>query len=121
SVTISECSSCCFLFFCFNFHWFSALQIYFAAAIVPTENYGRQHPLLLLLNEKKPIDNQSGVADCSKCGEKVSASGFSCVENCGFYLHKICVAAPLKLNHPFHRDHSLDLMHHSLLIKNPAY
>ncbi|MFQ6627967.1 hypothetical protein Gotur_007266, partial [Gossypium turneri] len=89
--------------------------------MVEPENYGHQHPLLLLLNEEQLIDNQRGVADCSMCGEKVSAPCFSCAENCGFYLHKICADAPLKLNDPFHRDHPLDLMHHSLLIKNPAY
>ncbi|MBA0764634.1 hypothetical protein Gotri_013963, partial [Gossypium trilobum] len=89
--------------------------------IVELENYGHQHPLLLLLNEDQLIDNQSGVADYSMCREKVSAPCFSCAENCGFYLHKICTDAYLKLNHPFHRDHPLDLMHHSLLIKIPVY
>ncbi|KAK5841140.1 hypothetical protein PVK06_010049 [Gossypium arboreum] len=89
--------------------------------MVEPENYWHQHPLLLLLNEEQLIDNQSGVADCSKCGEMVSTPCFSCAEKCGFYLHKICADAPLKLNDPFHRDHPLDLMHHSLLIKNPAY
>ncbi|KAH1095909.1 hypothetical protein J1N35_012830, partial [Gossypium stocksii] len=57
-----------------------------------------------------------GVADCSKCGEKVSAPCFSCAENYGYYLHKICADTPLKLNHPFQPLH---LMHHTLLIKNP--
>ncbi|TYI38273.1 hypothetical protein ES332_A02G014600v1 [Gossypium tomentosum] len=78
-------------------------------------NYGHQHTLLLL-NEDQLI-----VADCSMCGEKVSTPCFSCAEDCGFYLHKVCAEAPSELNHPFHPDHPLLLMHHSLLIKNPGY
>ncbi|KHG13954.1 ATP-binding cassette sub-family C member Sur [Gossypium arboreum] len=47
-------------------------------------NYGHQHPLLLMLNE----DQLMIVANCSRCGEKVSTPCFSCAEGCGFYLHK---------------------------------
>ncbi|XP_040942086.1 uncharacterized protein [Gossypium hirsutum] len=65
--------------------------------------YGHQHPLLMLNEE------QFGVVDCSRCGEKVSAPCFSCVECCGFYLHKTCAEAPLELNHPFHCHHPLVL------------
>ncbi|TYH81935.1 hypothetical protein ES332_D02G020700v1 [Gossypium tomentosum] len=74
-----------------------------------SKNYRHHHPLLLL-DEEQLINNQSGVADCSKCGEKVSSPCFSCAEYCGFYLHKVCAAAPLEINHPFHRDHPLVLM-----------
>ncbi|PPR97511.1 hypothetical protein GOBAR_AA23158 [Gossypium barbadense] len=72
-------------------------------------NYGHQHPLLLL-NEDLLI-----VADCSRCREKVSTPCFSCAQDCGFYLHKVCAEAPLELNHPFHSDHPL------LLMQNPPY
>ncbi|KAG8471417.1 hypothetical protein CXB51_036069 [Gossypium anomalum] len=61
--------------------------------------YGHQHPLLML-NEEQLIGNGNRVVDCSMCGEKVSAPCFSCVECCGFYLHKTCAKAPLELNHP---------------------
>ncbi|TYH81925.1 hypothetical protein ES332_D02G019700v1 [Gossypium tomentosum] len=74
---------------------------------------GHQHPLLLMLNQEQLIHNQSGVTDCSRCGEKVSAPCFSCAEHCGFYLHKVCAAAPVKLNHPFHLNHPLLLMQKS--------
>ncbi|XP_039001881.1 uncharacterized protein LOC120128220 [Hibiscus syriacus] len=75
-----------------------------------SKNYGHQHPLVLL-NEEQLITHQSGViADCSRCGEKVSAPCFRCAEDCGFYLHKVCADAPLELNHPFHRNHPLLLM-----------
>ncbi|MBA0797440.1 hypothetical protein Gohar_008143, partial [Gossypium harknessii] len=79
-----------------------------------SKNYGHHHPLLLL-DEEQLINNQSGVADCSKCGEKVSAPCFSCAEYCGFYLHKVCAAAPLEINHPSHRDHPL------VLLQKPPY
>ncbi|KAA3454159.1 Zinc finger, PHD-type [Gossypium australe] len=78
------------------------------------KNYGHQHPLFML-NEEQLIGNGNGVVDCSRCGEKVSAPCFSCVEGCGFYLHKTCAEAPLELNHPFHRHHPL------LLLQNPPY
>ncbi|TYI99312.1 hypothetical protein E1A91_A13G008600v1 [Gossypium mustelinum] len=80
------------------------------------KNYGHQHPLLML-NEEQLIfnGNGNGVVDCSRCGENLSAPCFSCVECCGFYLHKSCAEAPLELNHPFHRHHPL------LLLQNPPY
>ncbi|XP_016729423.1 uncharacterized protein [Gossypium hirsutum] len=53
-----------------------------------SNNYGHQHPLLLMLNQEQLINYGSGVADCSRCGEKVSAPCFCYVEHCGFYLHK---------------------------------
>ncbi|XP_040965711.1 uncharacterized protein [Gossypium hirsutum] len=66
-----------------------------------------------MLNEEQLLGNGNGVVDCSRCGEKVSAPCFSCVECCGFYLHKTCAEAPLELNHPFHRHHPL------VLLQNP--
>ncbi|TYG35762.1 hypothetical protein ES288_D13G008800v1 [Gossypium darwinii] len=78
------------------------------------KNYGHQHPLLML-NQEQLLGNGNGVVDCSRCGEKVSAPCFGCVECCGFYLHKTCAEAPLELNHPFHRHHPL------LLLQNPPY
>ncbi|XP_040965774.1 uncharacterized protein [Gossypium hirsutum] len=76
------------------------------------KNYGHQHPLLML-NEEQLLGNGNGVVDCSRCGGKVSAPCFSCVDCCGFYLHKTCAEAPLELNHPFHRHHPL------VLLQNP--
>ncbi|KAK5841190.1 uncharacterized protein LOC108475377 [Gossypium arboreum] len=75
-----------------------------------SNNYGHQHPLLLIFNQDQLIHNQSGVTDCSRCGEKVSAPCFCCAEHCGFYLHKVCADAPLELNHPFHHNHPLLLL-----------
>ncbi|XP_040943937.1 uncharacterized protein [Gossypium hirsutum] len=80
-----------------------------------SNNYGHQHPLLLILNQDQLIHNQSGVTHCSRCGEKVSAPCFCCAEHCGFYLHKVCAEAPLELNHPFHPHHPL------LLLQNAPY
>ncbi|PPR95800.1 hypothetical protein GOBAR_AA24872 [Gossypium barbadense] len=78
--------------------------------MVESNNYGHQHPLLLILNQDQLIHNQSVVTDCSRCGEKVSAPCFCCAEHCGFYLHKVCAEAPLELNHPFHPHHPFLLM-----------
>ncbi|TYI91774.1 hypothetical protein E1A91_D02G017500v1 [Gossypium mustelinum] len=64
-------------------------------------NYGHQHPLLLL-NEDQLI-----VADCSRCGEKVSTPCFSC---CAEACERVCAEAPLELNHHFHPHHPLLLM-----------
>ncbi|MFQ6627911.1 hypothetical protein Gotur_008189 [Gossypium turneri] len=62
-----------------------------------SNNYDHQHPLLLILKQEQLIDYQSGVTDCSRCGEKV------------------CAEAPLELNHPFHHDRPL------LLMQKPPY
>ncbi|TYG77930.1 hypothetical protein ES288_D02G015300v1 [Gossypium darwinii] len=75
-----------------------------------SNNYGHQHPLLLILNQDQLIHNQSGVTHCSRSGEEVSVPCFCCVEHCGFYLHKACADAPLELNHPFHPHHPLVLL-----------
>ncbi|MBA0797439.1 hypothetical protein Gohar_008142 [Gossypium harknessii] len=80
-----------------------------------SNNYDHQHPLLLILKQEQLIDYQSGVTDCSRCGEKVSAPCFCCAQHCGFYLHKVCAEAPLELNHPFHHDRPL------LLMQKPPY
>ncbi|XVF65491.1 hypothetical protein PTKIN_Ptkin09bG0253800 [Pterospermum kingtungense] len=78
-----------------------------------SQNFEHEHPLVLLINEEQMMmSNQSGVADCWRCGEKVSVPSFSCVE-CGFYLHKQCAEAPLEINHPFHPDHLLVLLRNS--------
>ncbi|XVF65492.1 hypothetical protein PTKIN_Ptkin09bG0253900 [Pterospermum kingtungense] len=74
-----------------------------------SQNFGHQHPLVLLNEDQQMMSNQSGVADCWRCGEKVSAPSFSCLE-CGFYLHKQCAEAPSEINHRFHPDHPLLLL-----------
>ncbi|XVF65533.1 hypothetical protein PTKIN_Ptkin09bG0256800 [Pterospermum kingtungense] len=74
-----------------------------------SQNFGHQHPLVLLSEE-----HMSRVGDCSRCGEKVSAPSFSCLD-CGFYLHKQCAEAPSEINHPFHPDHAF------ILLQNPPY
>ncbi|XVF65486.1 hypothetical protein PTKIN_Ptkin09bG0253300 [Pterospermum kingtungense] len=76
-----------------------------------SQNFGHEHPLVLL-EEEQMLSNQSGVSDCWRCGEKVSAPSFGCV-GCGFYLHKKCGEAPLEINHPFHHHHPLVLLQNS--------
>ncbi|XWS75027.1 hypothetical protein CRYUN_Cryun01aG0049800 [Craigia yunnanensis] len=42
-------------------------------------------------------------------GEMESGPSFSCVE-CGFYLDKQCAEAPSEMKHPFHSNHSFNLL-----------
>ncbi|XP_017984459.1 PREDICTED: uncharacterized protein LOC18585794 [Theobroma cacao] len=68
--------------------------------------FSHQHPLIF--NEEQSHESEKQ-AYCSACGELLSGPSFSCVE-CGFYLDMRCAEAPSQLNHPFHRNHSLDLL-----------
>ncbi|XP_021300451.1 uncharacterized protein LOC110428854 [Herrania umbratica] len=65
-----------------------------------SQHFGHSHKLVF--NEEQ--SNQTKEAYCSRCREVVFGPSFSCVE-CRFYLHKKCVEAPSKIDHPFHRDH----------------
>ncbi|OMO96988.1 Zinc finger, PHD-type [Corchorus olitorius] len=70
------------------------------------QHFSHIHPLLFI---EDPINENKKVANCSGCGELVSGPSFSCMA-CGFYLDKTCGEAPSELAHPFHRDHSLNLL-----------
>ncbi|XVF37821.1 hypothetical protein REPUB_Repub20aG0043900 [Reevesia pubescens] len=78
-----------------------------------SENFGHEHPLLPL-NEEQIISNGREEAECFRCGERVAAPSFGCLE-CEFYVHKKCAEAPLEINHLYHRDHPL------LLLRKPPY
>ncbi|KAL4273135.1 hypothetical protein GQ457_13G028420 [Hibiscus cannabinus] len=74
-----------------------------------SNNYGHQHPLLLL-NENSLIRDRFH-SWCERCCKMISAPSFRCAEEgCRFYLHKVCAEAPLELTHPFHPPHPLLLM-----------
>ncbi|EOY18286.1 Cysteine/Histidine-rich C1 domain family protein, putative [Theobroma cacao] len=62
------------------------------------------HPLVFKEERSHESDEK---AYCHGCGEVVSGPKYSCVA-CGFHLDKNCAEAPSGLNHPFHRNHSLD-------------
>ncbi|XP_017984462.1 PREDICTED: uncharacterized protein LOC108663694 [Theobroma cacao] len=70
------------------------------------QHFSHEHPLIF--NEEQGHESEEQ-AYCSGCGELVSGPSFSCVE-CGFYLDKKCAEAPSQLNHPFHHNHSLNLL-----------
>ncbi|WRX11694.1 DC1 - like 2 [Theobroma cacao] len=72
----------------------------------PLQHFSHEHPLIFSEEQSHESEEQ---AYCSGCGELVSGPSFSCVE-CGFYLDKKCAEAPSQLNHPFHRNHSLNLL-----------
>ncbi|EOY18282.1 Cysteine/Histidine-rich C1 domain family protein, putative [Theobroma cacao] len=63
------------------------------------------HPLVF---EEERSHESDEKAYCYVCGEVVSGPTYSCVA-CGFHLDKNCAEAPLQMNHPFHRNHSLTL------------
>ncbi|KAK5795212.1 hypothetical protein PVK06_036470 [Gossypium arboreum] len=69
------------------------------------QHFSHQHPLVSNESHGHEIEK----VKCSRCGESVSGSSFGCAE-CGFYLHKQCAEAPTEMNHPFHRDHNLNLL-----------
>ncbi|PPD73333.1 hypothetical protein GOBAR_DD29736 [Gossypium barbadense] len=69
------------------------------------QHFSHQHPLVFIESQGHEIEK----VYCSGCGELVSGSSFACVE-CGFYLHKHCAEAPAEMNHPFHRNHNLNLL-----------
>ncbi|OMO79618.1 Zinc finger, PHD-type [Corchorus olitorius] len=81
-----------------------------------SDNFGHEHPLILLNEEDNQQTKQSNQSEeegeeayCFRCGEEVlpSAPRFRCAECNGFYLHKLCAEAPLEINHPYHPNHPL--------------
>ncbi|KAE8686319.1 putative Cysteine/Histidine-rich C1 domain family protein [Hibiscus syriacus] len=68
------------------------------------QHFSHRHPLVFV--EKKSPESEK--AYCSACGELISGPSFSCAD-CGFCLDKMCAEAPAKVNHPLHREHSLQL------------
>ncbi|XP_052876296.1 uncharacterized protein LOC108488184 [Gossypium arboreum] len=68
-------------------------------------HFSHGHPLVSIESHSHEIEKEH----CSGCGEFVSGSSFGCVE-CGFYLDKQCAEAPAEMNHPFHRNHNLNLL-----------
>ncbi|MFQ6667101.1 hypothetical protein Gotur_033230 [Gossypium turneri] len=69
------------------------------------QHFSHQHPLVFTESQGHEIEK----VYCFGCGELVSGSSFGCVE-CGFYLHKQCAEAPAEMDHPFHRNHNLNLL-----------
>ncbi|KAL4369705.1 hypothetical protein GQ457_05G032290 [Hibiscus cannabinus] len=74
------------------------------------QHFSHQHPLVLVESDK-PY--------CSGCGELISGPSFGCAD-CGFWLDKVCAEAPAKIDHPFHRKHSLELVVAIFAIKKVA-
>ncbi|XP_017984257.1 PREDICTED: uncharacterized protein LOC18586175 [Theobroma cacao] len=69
------------------------------------QHFSHNHPLVF---EEERSHDSDEKAYCNVCGEVVSGPTYSCVA-CGFHLDKNCAEAPLEMNHPFHREHSLKL------------
>ncbi|KAE8714624.1 putative Cysteine/Histidine-rich C1 domain family protein [Hibiscus syriacus] len=70
-----------------------------------SQHFGHNHPMVF----NDVLSNQTKEVTCSRCGEMMSGSSFSCSE-CEFYLHKKCAEAPLEIRHPYHHNHPLVLL-----------
>ncbi|OMP10655.1 hypothetical protein COLO4_04369 [Corchorus olitorius] len=70
------------------------------------QHFSHRHPLVFNQDQSQGSDQK---AYCSGCGELVRGPSFSCVA-CGFYLDEKCAKASLELNHPFHPNHSFELL-----------
>ncbi|KAI3690028.1 hypothetical protein L2E82_48003 [Cichorium intybus] len=77
-------------------------------------NHWSHHHALILNVE--PETNMYGIACsdpievCHGCVQPLSLPYYSCKDGCSFTLHKYCAELPLKLEHPLHPNHSLDLI-----------
>nr|KAJ0199209.1 hypothetical protein LSAT_V11C600329230 [Lactuca sativa] len=76
-------------------------------------HWSHGHPLILNV-EPYPNTSDINCSDpievCHGCVRPLSFPYYSCKDGCSFILHKYCVELPLKLQHPLHQDHSLDLI-----------
>ncbi|XWS07804.1 hypothetical protein CRYUN_Cryun41cG0022300 [Craigia yunnanensis] len=70
------------------------------------QHFSHNHPLVFI---DEPSHESEKAYYCSGCGEVISGPRFSCVK-CGFHLDENCAKAPSEINHPFHRNHSLNLL-----------
>ncbi|XP_022748003.1 uncharacterized protein LOC111297613 [Durio zibethinus] len=70
------------------------------------QHLSHNHPLVF--NEERNRGSDQKVY-CSECEEEISGPRFSC-GTCGFHLGKNCAMAPSEINHPFHCNHSLNLL-----------
>ncbi|XWS07802.1 hypothetical protein CRYUN_Cryun41cG0022100 [Craigia yunnanensis] len=70
------------------------------------QHFSHNHHLVFI---EEPSHESEKAYICSGCGEVISGPRFSCVK-CGFHLDENCAKAPSEINHPFHRNHSLNLL-----------
>ncbi|KAL4386471.1 hypothetical protein GQ457_09G029300 [Hibiscus cannabinus] len=70
------------------------------------QHFSHVHPLVF--NDERSHERGKEI-HCCACGELVSGPRFSCME-CGFHLDRNCAEAPVEMDHPFHRRHSLNLL-----------
>ena len=88
------------------------------------KHWSHHHPLIL--NNVHQFNNMYGMISsnplevCHGCVKPLSLPYYTCKDGCSFTLHKYCSELPLKLQHPLHSDHSLDLINlsgHSISYK----
>ncbi|KAL7595679.1 hypothetical protein Lser_V15G30209 [Lactuca serriola] len=82
--------------------------------ITNSVHWSHEHPLIHHVQPQHQANSMSGCSDsievCFGCVQPLSLPYYTCKDGCSFALHKYCAKLPLKLQHPLHPDHSLDLI-----------
>ncbi|CAI9290994.1 unnamed protein product [Lactuca saligna] len=87
------------------------------------KHWSHHHPLIL--NNVHQFNMYGMISSnplevCHGCVQPLSLPYYTCKDGCSFTFHKYCTELPLKLQHPLHSDHSLDLINlsgHSISYK----
>lgn len=81
--------------------------------VIEHQHWSHEHPLILHVQPQ--ANNMSVFSDPIEiyfgCVQPLSLPYYTCKDGCNsFSLHKYCAELPLKLQHPLHPNHSLDLI-----------
>ncbi|KAL6562774.1 hypothetical protein OROHE_005361 [Orobanche hederae] len=81
-----------------------------------TTHFSHPHPLKLTtyLHHHHQQETPNLASSCSACNIKPSGLIYSCT-TCNFLLHEECYKMPIKITHPFHKEHIFTLL------PKPAY
>ncbi|KAL9175671.1 hypothetical protein ABFS82_02G126600 [Erythranthe guttata] len=81
-------------------------------------HFSHLHPLTLITTDHQHQHYQDQTlisSSCAGCNLNVSGTNFYTCTVCSFFLHKKCFEMPMKITHPFHKEHTLTLL------PKPAY
>ncbi|KAL7158207.1 hypothetical protein ABFS83_02G126800 [Erythranthe nasuta] len=83
-------------------------------------HFSHPHPLTLITTDHNHLHQQHPYqtlvsSSCAGCNLNVSGTNFYTCTVCSFFLHKKCFEMPMKITHPFHKEHTL------ALLPKPAY
>ncbi|KAL3533943.1 hypothetical protein ACH5RR_007464 [Cinchona calisaya] len=69
-------------------------------------HFSHEHHLAL-----STLNDIDGFEICEGCIRPISSSLFYSCKDCSFFIHKCCAELPSKIQHPFHSEHPLILLH----------